>query len=66
MIISEQILLEYRCELEKLITLRTGMVAQNIVSVQKNISQTYNENDFRALANRIQSIRDGLINLGEK
>ncbi len=64
--INEQLLLEFRLEMEEAITEREGMIAENLQRVYIGQSMAYVEDSFLLLQNKIQSIRERLISIGEK
>ncbi len=66
MIISEQTLLEFRCQLERLITKREGMIALNKQREVVGHSMAYEEDSFLILAEDILLIHNALVTLGEK
>jgi len=66
MILSEQQILELRIELEELITEREGMIALNSERTTKGYSLGYGDHAFLDVQNRMKSIRETLIHLGEK
>ena len=66
MILSEQHLLELRIELEELITEREGMVATNFQRVHLEKSMAYEDDAFKIITNRMKTVREQLIHLGEK
>jgi len=66
MILSEQHLLELRIELEELITEREGMVATNSQRIHLEQPMAYEDDAFQIITNRMKTVREQLIHLGEK
>lgn len=66
MILSEQTILEFRFELEELITEREGMIALNSERIIHGFTPGYDDTDFFNVQNRMKTIRESLICLGEK
>lgn len=63
--LSEQVLLEFRCRLEELVTQREGMVAENAQQSFLGHGIAYGYNNFQAVAEHIAQIASDLILLGE-
>lgn len=59
--IDEQNLLELRCKLEKLITKREGMIAENRLN-----PVLYIEKDFNIIYKQIEELENHISWLGEK
>lgn len=66
MILNEQIILEFRCELEELITRRESLIAENLHRESRGESIAYREESFIIIENDIRAIRERIIILGEK
>lgn len=65
MIIAEQILLEFRIELEELITEREGMIAENKQREVVENSMAYDEGSFSNVASRMSTLRKKIIGFVE-
>lgn len=66
MILSEQLLLEFRLSLEKLITEREAMIATNSGQESRGESQAYDESSFMNIADKIQGLNNSLVVLGDR
>lgn len=64
--LSEQHLLELRCELEKLITEREMMVAENKDREAQNNSMAYTDKEFYEVMLKIEELKNLICHLGEK
>lgn len=66
MMLNEQLILELRCELEQLITLREGMIAENTIRERCGESLAYTERYFTSVHNDIRKLREKIIQFGKK
>ena len=64
--LGEQTLLEFRIELEELITEREAMRTLNAIRESKGESLGYDDTMFFDVRRRMEVLREGLIVLGEK
>ena len=63
---SEQQILELRCRLEKFITEREGMLAENRMREYKGDSLAYVETDFGQIYQKIAELENHICWLGER
>ena len=66
MILSEQLILEFRMGLEELVTEREMMIARNKKREFTGHAPAYGENAFYNIQQRMEALRIKLIKLGEK
>jgi len=66
MILTEQHILEFRIELEELITKREGWVVTNQEDEFHRRLPSFNQYDFENLEQQMRELRQRLISLGEK
>ena len=64
--ISEQQVLELRCKLEKFITQREGMIAENKIRQHNNLALAYGDSAFDKIRAEIQGLENHISWLGEK
>ena len=64
--LSEQQLLELKCRLEKYITQRESMIAENKHREILGQNVIYVENDFEGVKNAIEQLENHICWLGEK
>lgn len=64
--LSEQQVLELRCKLERFITQREGMIAENKFREHRNEAMAYGDSAFDKLGAEIQELEDHICWLGEK
>jgi len=62
----EQQVLELRCELEKLITEREGMIAENYCRKHQGVSLAYGDDAFEKVRKQIEELGNRISWLGEK
>lgn len=65
MLISEQMLLELRIELEELITEREGMIAENLEREAIKSAPAFSKSSFDIIARQLQLLREKLITIAE-
>ena len=63
--LSEQVLLEFRCRLEELMTQREGMVAENSRRQFLGQGTAYDDESFQELGQQIAQVGSDLVLLGE-
>ena len=63
--IDEQLLLEFKMELEELVTIRESMIAENENRKHRSYSMAYTDNCFLSVAGDMKKLREKLIKLGE-
>ena len=66
MILNEQAILEFKCELEALITQREAMVAENHYRIRRGETIAYGEDAFNNLTLLMRDIKEKIIHLDEK
>lgn len=64
--LSEQQVLELRCGLEKLITEREGMIAENGIRKHQGMSLAYGDVAFEKIRKQIEELENQISWLGEK
>ena len=64
--LSEQQLLEIRLEMEKLITRRDGMLAQNKLRSEQGLGIEYGNFEFDGIVFALERLRETLTILGEQ
>jgi len=64
--LTEENLLEFRCELEELITAREGMIAENQQRIQRGESLAYVEQMFfENVEQKTRDLRERIIRISE-